>query len=753
MSGPLSGVRVVELAGIGPAQLAAMMLADLGAEVTRIDRTDDVPLETPPQPNREVLGRGRRSLALDLKQPAGVRVALRLLANADVLIDPYRPGVLERLGLGPDPVLRDNPRLVFARMTGWGQEGPLARAAAHDLNYIALVGALAPMGEPGEPPPVPLNLVGDFGGGAMPLVIGVLAALLERQQSGRGQVLDVAMIDGVATLMASLLELSANGEWSEHRGGNWVAGAAPWYRAYETADGRYVTVAPLEARFYERLLEKLGLDPLLWPQWDRDRWPALAARMSTIFAAGTLTSWCEKLEGTDVCFAPVLTFGEAAEHPQLAGREVFTRRDGVLQPAPSPRFSRTPGAIGEPPRWPGADTAQVLSELGCDDREAAELIAAGVARALPRPPARAESDAGELASDDVVASWDTVGAREPLLVLEPLLAYLSSHGIGTGRPRIVALGHGLSNATFLLAFDDGDQVVLRRPPRGPLPPSAHNILREADILSRLGTTAVPVPEVLAVCTDTGIIGAPFYLTPLLDGYVPVVSLPTRLEYPRERARYGRRVIETLAAIHAVDLSASKLDQLGAPSGYLERQVSRHRKLWEHNRTREIASVEWLAEWLTDNMPAQGETTLVHGDFHPANVMIAQDAPPRVVAVMDWELATRGDPLADLGYLCALWHEPGDPPSPLERGPVTRGQGSLSRAELVSHYASVSGRATDGHGWYEVLALWRAVVFTEGNYRRAALGVDDTPFLREAEAHAPRLAQLAVARVERIERDG
>ena len=372
---------------------------------------------------------------------------------------------------------------------------------------------------------------------------------------------------------------------------------------------------------------------------------------------------------------------------------------------------------------------------------------AGGSVALPGQPLP-----GDGAPDDVVETWEQAASfeREPLLVLEPLLAYCAMRGIGQGRPRASQLGDGLSNVTFLLRFDDGTELVLRRPPRGPLPPSAHDVLREAGVLRRLRDTAVPVPVVLDVCADATVIGAPFYLTECLEGHVPVVSLPALLAHPRERRRYGRCLVETLAAVHAVDLHASGLDNLGAPAGYLERQLARHRVLWEHNRTRELPTVDWLADWLSANMPRKQETTLVHGDFHPANVMIGRDAPARVVAVMDWELATRGDPLADVGYLCALWHEPGDPENPLERGPVTRGEGSLSRAQILAHYAAVSGRSVEGHGWYEVLALWRAVIFSEGNYRRAALGGTDTPFLLQAQHHAPRLAELAMKRVTMIE---
>jgi alpha-methylacyl-CoA racemase len=381
--GPLSGVRVVELAGIGPAQLGVMILSDLGASVVRIDRPAHVPDSPPSRGSLELLARGRRSIALDLSTPEGQRLGRKLVDGADVLVDPYRPGVAERLGFAPGEALERNPGLVFARMTGWGQEGVLAGSAGHDINYIALVGALEPIGAPGEPPPVPLNLVGDFGAGATMLVIGVLAALLERERSLRGQVLDVAMVDGVATLLTSILQLDALGEWTAGRGGNWVAGAAPWYRAYATADARHVTIGPLEERFYALLLERLGLDPADWPQWERGRWPDLADRLTAIFASRTLEQWRADLEGTDVCFAPVLSFAEASEHPHLAARATYVRRDGVLQPAPAPRFGRTPAEIGAPPPWPGEHTLVLLGEVGLDATAVQELLARKIAQALP----------------------------------------------------------------------------------------------------------------------------------------------------------------------------------------------------------------------------------------------------------------------------------------------------------------------------------------------------------------------------------
>jgi alpha-methylacyl-CoA racemase len=376
--GPLAGVRVLELAGLGPAQLGGMLLADLGADVIRLDRPADVPA-TAEGRSREVLARGRRSVALNLKDPAGVELALALIDECDVLLDPYRPGVTERLGLGPDVVMERNPRLIYTRMTGWGQTGPLARAAGHDINYIGLAGALHPMGDADTPPPVPLNLIGDFGGGGMLLAFATAAALVERAQSGRGQVVDVAMIDGVASLMASIFQVAAMGQWNPERGSNWLQGAAPWYRSYETSDGRYVTVGSLEPQFYALLLERLGLAAAEWPQWDRDQWPLLTERLAELFASRSLADWCKELEGTDACFAPALTMDEVIDHPHLAARDVYVEYEGVTQPAPAPRFERTPGAIAAPPPWPGEHTVAVLAELDIDADRSAALISDRVA--------------------------------------------------------------------------------------------------------------------------------------------------------------------------------------------------------------------------------------------------------------------------------------------------------------------------------------------------------------------------------------
>jgi alpha-methylacyl-CoA racemase len=341
-----------------------MLLADLGADVVRVDRPSDVPSDPGPGPSPNLHARGKRSIALDLKRGADLDVARDLIDAADVLLDPYRPGVAERLGVGPDDCLERNPRLIYARMTGWGQDGPLAQAPGHDLNYIALAGALHPMGDPTAPPPVPLNLIGDFGGGGMLLAFGVVAALYEREHSGRGQVLDVAMVDGVVSLLTSVCMLDAMGLWSRERGGNWLDGSAPWYRPYLTADGRYVTIGSLEPQFYALLLETLGLEADDWPEWDTSRWPAMRERLEAIFATSTLTEWSERLNMADLCFAPVLRIDEAATHPHLAARGTYVERDGVLQPAPAPRFSRTPGAIRRSPPWPGQHTADVLAEVG-----------------------------------------------------------------------------------------------------------------------------------------------------------------------------------------------------------------------------------------------------------------------------------------------------------------------------------------------------------------------------------------------------
>ncbi|GHE88505.1 alpha-methylacyl-CoA racemase [Amycolatopsis deserti] len=384
MSGPLGGVRVVELGGIGPAPFAAMMMSDLGAEVVRIDRPLGGDLGEHQQHELDLLLRGRRSIALDLKARRGQETVLRLLDRADVLLDPFRPGVAERLGIGPGPALERNPRLIYGRMTGWGQTGPLAPAAGHDINYVALAGPLAAIGRRDAPPPPVLNLVGDFGGGGMVMVVGVLAALLERAGSNRGQVIDAAMVDGTAALFASIVGFMNMGVWNGNREDNFLDGGAPYYDSYATADGRYITIGSIEPQFYTLLLDRLGLDPGEWPQDDRSRWPALRVRLSEIFASATRDHWVEVFEGTDVCFAPVLTVDEAMAHPHLKARGTYVTEFGMRQPAPVPRFDRTPGSIQSPPCSPGEHTRAALADWGFAKREIAELIEAGVAVDRPR---------------------------------------------------------------------------------------------------------------------------------------------------------------------------------------------------------------------------------------------------------------------------------------------------------------------------------------------------------------------------------
>ncbi len=340
--GPLNGLRVLELAGIGPGPHAAMMLGDMGAELVRIDRpgAGDGLLSLKPQ--HDVVSRGRRSVALDLKDPAQVATLLRLVERADGLIEGFRPGVMERLGLGPDVCLDRNPRLVYGRITGFGQAGPLAQAAGHDLNYLSLTGALQAMGRPGSPPPPPLNLVADYGGGAMFLAFGMVCALLERERSGAGQVVDAAMVDGVAALSAMFFGLRAAGLWSDARGSNLLDGGAPFYDTYQTKDGRMVAVAALEAKFFAELAARIGLGHhFVAGQHDQALWPELRAQMRSIFNGKTRDEWVALLEGTDCCVTGVLSFGEAPSHPHNVARATFVDVDGTVQPAPAPRFSRS----------------------------------------------------------------------------------------------------------------------------------------------------------------------------------------------------------------------------------------------------------------------------------------------------------------------------------------------------------------------------------------------------------------------------
>jgi alpha-methylacyl-CoA racemase len=378
--GPLAGYRIVEMAGIGPAPFAAMLLADMGAEVIRVDRRDAADLGLPGREVKfEVLHRGRRSIAVDVKAEAGREVVKRLAAKADAIVEGFRPGVMERLGLGPDMLLTLNPKLVFGRMTGFGQDGPLASAAGHDIDYIALAGVLHAIGRKGEAPVPPLNLVGDFGGGGMFLAFGVVCALLEAQRSGEGQVVDAAMVDGAATLMALMFGLHAQGAWKDERGVNVLDTGAPWYDTYATKDGKWLAVGAIEKRFYEAFVQRLGLNMGELPrQHDRSGWPELRRRFAKAVAGRTRDEWERIFAGSDACVAPVLSLAEVARHPHNATRGTFVVRDGVLQPAPAPRFSRTVAEMGAPPRAVGADTEAVLSDFGFPAAEIAELKEAGV---------------------------------------------------------------------------------------------------------------------------------------------------------------------------------------------------------------------------------------------------------------------------------------------------------------------------------------------------------------------------------------
>ncbi len=382
--GPLKGFKVIELAGIGPAPMCAMLLSDLGAEVLRIDRTADAGLGIAMKTKYSLLNRGRRSIALDLKRPEATEAVLRLVSQADALIEGFRPGVMERLGLGPDVCLARNPRLVYGRMTGWGQEGPLASAAGHDINYIALSGALHSIGRRGEAPVPPLNLIGDFGGGALYLAFGVVTGLLEAQKSGKGQVVDTAMIDGAASLMTAIYGMHGSGIWNDERGTNILDTGAHYYDVYETKDGKYISIGSIETKFYDELLRLSGLKrEELAPQNDRKSWPQMKERIAALFRTKSRDEWCAIMEGSDICFAPVLSLSEAPNHRHNKHRGTFVEQDGVVQPAPAPRFSRTPGAIQRPPAQPGEHTEEALRDWGFSASELEKLRACGAITSSP----------------------------------------------------------------------------------------------------------------------------------------------------------------------------------------------------------------------------------------------------------------------------------------------------------------------------------------------------------------------------------
>ncbi|MDA1074687.1 MAG: CaiB/BaiF CoA-transferase family protein [Proteobacteria bacterium] len=372
--GPLSGFRIIELAGIGPGPFCGMMLSDMGAEVIRVDRLSSA--TTAP---KDVLARNRRSISVDLKAPEGIEAVLRLVENADALFEGFRPGVTERLGLGPDVCLARNKKLVYGRMTGWGQDGPMAQAAGHDINYIGLTGALHAIGRRGEAPVPPLNLVGDFGGGGMLLAYGLVCGLLETSRSGLGQVIDAAMVDGSAALMAMFFSMAAGGAFKEQRGTNLLDTGAHFYDTYETSDGEHICIGSIEPQFYALLVEKAGLDRERFKaQMDASQWPAMKQDLAAVFKTKSRVEWCQIMEGSDVCFAPVLSIFEAPDHPHNKARNTFVEVNGVVQPAPAPRFSRTTAEISHGARVPGEDTVVVLQECGFKESEIEELKTAGV---------------------------------------------------------------------------------------------------------------------------------------------------------------------------------------------------------------------------------------------------------------------------------------------------------------------------------------------------------------------------------------
>ena len=376
MSGPLAGVKIIELVGIGPGPFAGMLLADMGAEVIAVDRMGRG--SASPTLPVDLARRGKRAIAVDLKQPQGRAIVQDLIRNSDGFFEGYRPGVTEKLGVGPDDLLAINPRLVYGRLTGWGQDGPLAQAAGHDINYIALSGALHAMGPKDAPPVPPLNLVGDYAGGSLMMAFGLMAGILNARTTGKGQVVDVSMVEGASLLMTLFHSLKASGLWAEARGVNMLDGGAHFYGTFETADGRHVSLGAIEPPFMQLFIDKAGLNPdWLSAHMDTARWPELRTELAAVFKTKTQADWCTLLEGTDACFAPVLPFWEAADHPHNAARGSFTEVDGVTQPAPAPKFSETPGVISRGPVKPGGDTDAILTDLGRSEAEIASLRESG----------------------------------------------------------------------------------------------------------------------------------------------------------------------------------------------------------------------------------------------------------------------------------------------------------------------------------------------------------------------------------------
>jgi len=377
MSGPLTGLKVVEMAGLGPAPFAGMILADLGAEVIVVDRIAKGATSSE-QVRTQIARRGKKSISLDLKRPEAVEAVLKLVEQSDVLLEGFRPGVMERIGLGPDACLARRPSLVYGRMTGWGQYGPMSQAAGHDINYIALTGALHAIGT-ADKPVAPLNVVGDFGGGGMLLIVGVLSGVFHARSSGQGQVVDAAMTDGSALLMGMMYGLKAAGQWTNDRESNLLDGGAHFYGTYECADGKWVAIGSIEPQFYALLAEKTGIELDPSSQLDRSTWPAMKQKLASVFKTRTRQEWCELMETTDVCFAPVLDLDEAPNHPHNQARETFMDRQGVMQPAPAPRFSQTQPEIQRDPVVPGHDTLAILRQAGFVEQDIEEMMASGAA--------------------------------------------------------------------------------------------------------------------------------------------------------------------------------------------------------------------------------------------------------------------------------------------------------------------------------------------------------------------------------------